>query len=228
MSNLEVKKIVWSLFDGSGIMGLKWAEAGYQVFCFNASEGDHGEYKIKMQHPNITYVNVWIDESFDPTEYGTPNIIFSFPQCTFMANSGSKHEREEEAVQRDVNLAKVAQRLGDKYGCPWMVENPVGKLCTKWRKPDHYFDPYEYGGYLTEDEGSYHPKMPACDGYTKKTAIWCGNGFVMPKKLAGPINIGYCWSWKSLGGASQKTKMLRSLTPRGFARAVFEANKNIN
>lgn len=216
--------VIWSLFDGSGIMGLPWAEAGYKVFCFNAEEGDHGEYTIKMDHPNITYVNVWIEEDFDPRGYGIPEMIFAFPQCTFMANSGSKHERQEDAVQRDVNLAKVAQRLGEKYNCPWMVENPVGKLCTKWRKPDYYFDPYEYGDYLSPEEGSYHPKMPFCDGYTKKTAIWAGNGFVMPDKSPGPINIGFCWSWKFLGGKSNKTKMLRSLTPRGFARAVYQFN----
>lgn len=35
-------KIVWSLFDGSGIMGLPWAIHGYQVYCFNADSANHG------------------------------------------------------------------------------------------------------------------------------------------------------------------------------------------
>ena len=35
-------KIVWSLFDGSGIMGLPWAKAGYQAYYFNADSGNHG------------------------------------------------------------------------------------------------------------------------------------------------------------------------------------------
>lgn len=220
------KGTVWSLFCGSGIDVLPWAEAGYQCFCFNADSGDHGEYQVKMKHENITYVNCWIDESFDPHNENIPkpDIIFSYPQCTFMANSGSKHERDSQAVERDVELAKVAQRLGEKYNCAWIVENPVGKLCTMWRKPDYYFDPYEYGGYLSESEGSFHPKMPLCDAYTKKTCLWVGNGFIMPDKK--PVkHIGCFWGWKSLGGASAKTKQLRSLTPRGFARAVFEFNK---
>lgn len=226
------KGVVWSLFDGSGLMVLPWAEAGYTCFCFNADEGDHGEYVVKARHHNITYVNCWIEEGFDPCgEYldicnriDAPNIIFSFPQCTNMANSGSKHERDDEVVDKDVALAKVAQVLGEKYGCTWLVENPVGKLCTKWRKPDHYFDPYEYGGYLSPKEGSFHKRMPAQDGYTKKTCLWVGNGFIMPDKR--PVeHIGFCWSWKYCGGKGQKTKQLRSLTPRGFARAVFEANR---
>lgn len=53
-------------------------------------------------------------------------------------------------------------------------------MSTLWRKPDHYFDPYEYGGYLSQIEGSYHPKMPYRNAYTKKTCLWTGNGFTMP------------------------------------------------
>lgn len=86
-------KIAWSLFDGSGIMGLPWAKAGYQVYCFNADSGNHGEYKIKMQHPNLHYVNQWIDPQFAIKQeiLGTPlpSIIFGFPDCTLFAQSGS-------------------------------------------------------------------------------------------------------------------------------------------
>ena len=37
--------VIWSLFDGSGIMGLDWAKAGHTVYCFNADSADHGEYE---------------------------------------------------------------------------------------------------------------------------------------------------------------------------------------
>ena len=53
-----------------------------------------------------------------------------------------------------------------------MLENPVGVLSSYWRKPDHTFDPCDYGGYLN----------PAGDAYTKKTCLWTGGGFIMPKK----------------------------------------------
>jgi len=214
--------IIWSMFDGSGIMGLPWAMAGHQVYCFNADDANHGEYVVKMKHDNIHYVNTWITEYFDFAL--KPDIIFSFPDCTFLAGSGEQHDREISDIQHAIVLAKEAKRLGDKYSCPWMVENPVGKLSTEWEKPQHYFNPFEYGGYMSGFEPVIHHKMPARDGYTKKTCIWAGNGFVMPEKK--PVeHIGCFWGWKSLGGASTKTKQLRSLTPRGFARAVYEANK---
>lgn len=220
--------IVWSLFDGSGIMGLPWAQAGHQVYCFNADEADHGEYVVKMKHEKLHYVNVFIDESFhlfiSKSGIESPDILFSFPSCTDLAGCGEKHERDAHLVSESVGLAMLAEEIACLACCPWMVENPVGKLSTEWRKPDHYFNPFEYGGYMSGFEPSLHPKMPDRDGYTKKTCIWSGNGFVMPEKIPVP-HIGKFWGWAYLGGKSTKTKQLRSLTPRGFARAVYEANK---
>lgn len=224
-------KVVWSLFDGSGIMGLPWAIKGCKVYCFNADSGDHGEYKIRMVHPNIEYVNMWIDEDFEIKceilGIPKPDIIFAFPSCTDLAHSGAKHERTDEALRVSLGNAKMVERLGETYNCPWMVENPVGKLSTLWRKPDFYFHPRDFGGYVCASEPVWHPKMPKCDNYTKKTCIWHGNGFKEPKRLPPPEGVDgvdFFWAWKFLGGKSERTKMLRSITPRGFARAVFQAN----
>lgn len=219
--------VIWSLFDGSGIMGLPWAQAGHTVFCFNADGGNHGEYFVKMKHPKINYVDMWIDEEFDGyrKERGIPDpdIIFAFPDCTMLAGSGAKHERESKQTEQSILHAKMVEYLGEKYGIPWMVENPVGKMSTLYRKPDYYFNPFEYGGYMSGFESSFHDKMPQRDAYTKKTCLWTGNGFVMPERK--PVaHIGKFWGWAYLGGKSQRTKQLRSLTPRGFARAVYEAN----
>lgn len=227
-----MSKVVWCLYDGSGIMGLPWAEAGYQVYCFNSSAADHGQYVIKMEHPLITYVDTWIDETFDPIGMGNnggdaPSIIFGFPSCTFLANSGEQHERTEEELDEALKNVRIVETLGNKYNVPYMIENPVGKLSTKWKLPNYYFHPWEYGAHLRPEEGSFHPKMPFCDAYTKKTCIWCGNGFVMPPKNPVKEYENWFWGWKSLGGKGQKTKQLRSLTPRGFARAVFEANRGV-
>lgn len=217
--------IIWCLFDGSGIAGLPWAQDGNSVYCFNSDTADHGEYEIKMRHENIHYINCWIDESFlqKSAIYDEPDLIISFPSCTELAVSGAKHERDDGDVSVAVETAKIAERLGDLYGCPWVVENPVGKLCTEWRKPDAYLDPYEFGGYMSGFEPEFHPKMPARDAYTKRTGLWFGNGFVMPDRRPVP-HIGCFWGWKWLGGKSIKTKQLRSLTPRGSARAIFESN----
>ena len=47
----------------------------------------------------------------------------------------------------------------------------------------------------------------------------------MPNKVAVEVGKGYSAQYKKLGGKSQRTKDIRSATPRGFAIAIYEANK---
>lgn len=230
--------IIFSLFDGSGYMVKDWAEAGHTVFLFNANEGDHGEYTCKIEHPNIHYANRWIEPGFDPVDsyvngikVAAPHIIFAFPPCTDMAVSGSRHfaaKREKDPLfqERAVAVAQVAAVLAEKYHAEYMIENPVSVLSSMWRKPNYYFDPYQYGGYLPPDDK--HPAFPELitgrDAYQKKTCLWTSKGFNMPAKKAVDKDEGFSTQYKKLGGKSAKTKMIRSLTPRGFAKAVFLEN----
>ena len=231
--------IIWSLFDGSGLMGQPWADNGHTVYCFNADEGDHGaytQYGCRVEHPNIRYINAWIDSKFGlkaaAGEWGTPDLIFAFPPCTDIAVSGARHFAAKLAAnptcQTDaVETARIAGALGHWFNVPYMIENPVSVMASLWRKPDFTFHPWEFSGYLPE--GDMHPYFPLLiagrDQYPKTTKLWTGNGFKHPKKIPVPIPPGYSEQFHKLGGKSAKTKTIRSLTPRGFARAVYEANK---
>lgn len=223
--------IIWSLFDGSGIAAQPWAERGCTVYCFNADTGDHGGYEaVRVNHPNIHYVNAWIDSGFCP-ENPAPDFIIAFPPCTDIAVSGaphfaSKRERDPNFQINAVKTARVAATLADHYEVPYMIENPVSVLASQWRKPDYTFQPWQYGGYLPEDDT--HPYFPeyikANDAYPKTTCLWVGNGFVMPDQRPVEVLAGYSDQHKKLGGKSARTKLIRSLTPRGFALAVCLAN----
>ena len=154
--------------------------------------------------------------------------------CTDLAVSGATHfkakrERDPDfqrkAVQRALDAVQFAKDLGAEY----CIENPVSMLSTLWRKPDYTFHPYEYGGYLNADEAE-HPLYPdhiaPRDAYSKKTCLWTSGGFIMPeKKPVACESFGNSRQHSRLGGKSEKTKTIRSLTPRGFAKAVYEANK---
>lgn len=235
-----MKKVIWSLFDGSGIMAKPWADAGHKCYCFNADDADHGSYDsfgAKIKHDNIQYINVWIDADFTQKAISgafgpLPDIIFSFPPCTDLAVSGAAHfARKREAnpeFQREaVRVCRAASRLAKKIGAPFMIENPVSVLSSMWRRPDYTFHPYEYGGYLPRDDR--HPFFPELikprDAYPKKTCLWAGNGFIMPRVKPVAVEPGYSDQHNKLGGKSVRTKTIRSLTPRGFAAAVYEENK---
>ena len=210
------------------------------MYCFNADGADHGDYDkfgAKVLHKNIHYVNAWIDRDFFESAIegvfgGAPDIIFAFPPCTDLAVSGAAHFELKRKSDPDfqvnaVKTCRVAQWLANAFEVPYMIENPVSVLSTMWRRPDHTFHPYEFGGFMAEDDR--HPFFPEIirprDAYPKKTCLWVGGGFVMPSVNPVAPPLGYSDQHNRLGGKSSRTKTIRSLTPRGFARAVFEANK---
>jgi len=232
-----MKKAIF-LFDYTGIMAKPWADAGYLCYCF---DGQH-EPGVN-QVGNIIKVGMWFSKKECDNEYfkniddilkitgENVSFVFGFPECTDLAVSGAAHfakkrkgnaRFQEEAMQMVYMVSDLAKMIG----CPWALENPISVISTKWRKPCYKFHPYEYGGYLPEDD--VHPIYPGYiksrDAYPKKTCIWSGNGFVMPEKNPVEVLPGYSDQHKKLGGKSLKTKNIRSATPRGFAKAVFEYN----
>lgn len=229
--------LVFSLFDGSGYSAYEQARLGHQVICFNAESADHGSYEsVRIHHENIQYVDVWIDEEFLASarkgKWGNPDFVMAFPPCTDLAGSGSRHwakkaEADPEFQIKAAQTCQIAALIADHFGAPYCIENPVGRLSTLWRKPDYIFNPCDYGGWIRDDEFE-HPAfpgiIPARDAYKKKTCIWTGNGYVHPHPLSVPVPSEENPGWKNLGGKSAKTKLIRSLTPRGFARAVALAN----
>jgi len=233
-------KSVIFLFDYTGIMALPWAKSGYTCYCF---DGQHRKGVTIGQHENIINIGMWFNNKINIGHYldiekikqfsgDDVCFVFGFPECTDLAVSGaawfSKKRDNNKLFQYEaMTLVKLVQLVGEEYNCPWGLENPVSVISSMWRKPDFIFNPFEYGGYLPENDK--HPFYPDYirprDAYPKKTCIWCGNGFVMPNKKPVAVESGYSDQHNKLGGKSLKTKNIRSATPRGFAKAVFEANK---
>jgi hypothetical protein len=199
--------IVISLFDYTTNMVRPWADAGFLCYCIDMQHraGEH-------RQGNIVRVGVDILEWLPP--YADVKILFAFPPCTHVAVSGARWFKDKGlgALVQALRLFDAALKLAEWTKAPYMIENPVSTISTYWRKPDYVFDPCDYGGY---EDG-------ARDTYTKKTCLWTGNGFVMPgTKWVTPVDGSRMhWVVRSKERASE-----RSVTPKGFAQAVFEANR---
>lgn len=203
------QKIVVSLFDHTGNMVAPWSEAGFLCYC------------VDMKHPagenrvgNIIRVGADIREWLPP--YSAVKMLFAFPPCTHVAVSGARWFRDKGlgALIEAFQLFEAAVRLAEWTRAPYMIENPVSTVSSYWRKPDFTFDPCDYGGY----------RNPPDDAYTKKTCLWTGNGFVMPKtKWVNPIE----GSKMHRCPPSKRRPEFRSVTPPGFAKAVFDANSDL-
>ncbi|MGL4757300.1 MAG: hypothetical protein ACRCXB_33525 [Aeromonadaceae bacterium] len=228
-----MKKAVF-LYDYTGLMAQPWLYDNYECWLF---DGQHAPGVTR--EGNLVKVGMWfypndLEGQAESIKYLVGDgveMVFGFPECTHLAVSGAAHFAKKLAanpsIQKDAaELAKLVEVVGNKFGCRWAAENPVSVLSTLWRKPDFSFHPWEFGGYLPEDD--VHPLYPEYikprDAYPKKTCIWCGNGFVEPERKPVDVEPGYSDQHKKLGGKSLKTKNIRSATPRGFGIACKDAN----
>lgn len=198
---------VISCFDVTGNMVKPWAEAGFTCYC------------VDLQHPkgetrqgNIIHVGADMCDWLPPFQ----SICFAafFPPCTGVSVSGARWFKDKGlfALLQSIHLFYVSIRIAEWTHAPYLIENPVSVISTYWRKPDFIFNPCDYAGYPNGEN----------DLYTKKTCLWIGGEFKMPppKRL-----IPVFGSKMHLLPPSEDRANLRSATPMGFARAVFEANR---
>lgn len=223
------KGIAIFLCDLTGIMAQPWLDAGYECWLFDAQHP-----KGITRHGNLVKVGCWlhsVQDVFDHVDKSRIVFVMGFPECTDLAVSGAAHFARKAKADplfqvKAMALVMLCVHVGQESGAPWAFENPVSRVSTLYRKPDHIFHPWEYGGYLPHDDA--HPLYPDYilprDAYPKTTCLWVGNEFVMPPKLPVKVAPGYSIQHKKLGGKSLKTKNIRSATPRGFSIATYLHN----
>lgn len=201
-----MKKIVLSLCDVTGVMVQPWLEAGYDAVLVD----------IQHAHGTSTYgrlTRVGCDvTAINPTHalaWWNPAIVFAFPPCTHLAGSGARWFQSKglESLHEALGLVIACKRICEASGSPWMLENPVGSLSTYWRPPDYTFQPWQYG-----------------NKYTKKTCLWTGHGFEMPDPWFATKPDGVVPTIHLMPPSKDRAAK-RSVTPDGFAKAVFERNE---
>lgn len=83
------------------------------------------------------------------------DMILAFPPCTHLAVSGAAWFKEKIADGRQQQGVDFFMLFANAKCEKIVIENPVGIMSTKWRKPDQIIQPFEYG-----------------DSFSKKTCLW--------------------------------------------------------
>jgi hypothetical protein len=232
-------KQVVSLYDCTGIAVAPWAEAGFECYCYD--QQNTGK-QIVFDGGGSIHFRPWDatnrSQNKDMTirHMHTIRFLSCFPPCTELTVAGANWFKRKAAKDpkfqiKAIQLVWVAKAMADYWDCPYYIENPVGVISTMWKKPNYKFHPYEYGGYLSEAEADHpiYSQITAKDEYPKKTCLWTGNGFVMPKPIYSVPpkleNKFASFHMKLSGWMDKKERSnIRSATPRGFSIAVFMAN----
>jgi len=161
-----------------------------------------------------------------PSEVGGPHIqgdvlevidqdwdmMIAHPPCTYLSSSGmhwtTRGLRDPELTE---DALAFVRKLLDADIEKIAVENPVGAISTRIRKPDQYIHPYQFG-----------------DDASKKTGLWLkGLPCLIPTNYIEPRMVGGKPRWSNQTdsgqnrlGPSQDRWKQRSKTYQGIALAM--------
>lgn len=210
-----VRNVILSLCDLSGNFVKPWVEAGYEAVLVDP------QHITTRTEGRVTKIAATVLDAMPQIAELLPRVAFvaGWPVCQDMAVSGArwfeaKRQADPAFYGKAVSLAEQCRTIGHMSGAPFFVENPVSTLSATFGKPDHYFHPWHFSGFESDDS------------YTKKTCLWVGNGFRMPEHNIDP-NMGAPDDRIHKAPPGPERMNFRSATPMGFARAVFEANARV-
>lgn len=126
------------------------------------------------------------------------DMVIAFPPCTDLASSGARWFKEKQADGRQQKSIEFFLQF-TKIPSKWAIENPIGIMSTKFRKPDQIIQPWQFG-----------------HGETKATCLWL-NG-LPPLKATQVVAGRQPRIWK-MAPSPHRAKM-RSKTFPGIARAM--------
>lgn len=151
--------------------------------------GGHPEWHAQKDVKNLLYAMVW-------------DLVIAFPPCTDLAVSGARWFPEKQAngsqaysIDFFMSFVKAQELCGFKLA----IENPIGIMSTKYRKPDQIIQPWQFG-----------------HGETKATCLWLHG---LPKLTPTDIVEGREQRiWKMAPGPDRAKN--RSKTFEGIAQAM--------
>lgn len=137
---------------------------------------------------------------FDPNLYVEG--IFAAPPCTKFSYARNRYPATEGEIKDALSIVDACLRAVIIYKPRWWaLENPRA-LLRHWLGPSRLeFEQWEYG-----------------DGGVKPTCIW--GDFIVPPKTPGPRTKPSTWLT-----STPNSKPEDAMTPPGFAKAFYDANK---
>lgn len=147
----------------------EFRKLGHNAFSCDIIDcsGGHPEWHIKE---DVTHLldGRCIFETCDGTVYGIPekwDLIIGFPPCTYLTVTGNRWFNEDvygdAARKRKADREEAAEffmKIANADCDHIAIENPVGVMSTRWRKPDQIIQPWMFG-----------------DPFEKKTCLWLKN-----------------------------------------------------
>ena len=89
------------------------------------------------------------------------DLMVAHPPCTYLASSGLHwNKRDKERAQKTEEALQFVRKLMDVPIEKICIENPVGCISTRIRKPDQYIQPYDFGHDASKKTGLWLKNLP--------------------------------------------------------------------
>lgn len=129
------------------------------------------------------------------------DMIIAFPPCTDLAVSGARYFAEKQRDGRQQRSIDFFMQFAGANCEKIAIENPIGIMSSRWRKPDQIIQPWQFG-----------------HGETKATCLWLKG---LPKLVPTDIVEGREQRIWKMPPSADRAK-LRSKTYKGIADAMAE------
>ena len=136
------------------------------------------------------------------------DLMIAYPPCTHLACSGAKHFKEKIRLGKQQAALLFIQELMNAPIDKICIENPVGVISSKIRKPDQIIQPWQFG-----------------DKVQKTTCLWLKNlPLLKHTNIVGKGDFVVTPSGKKLPKwySDNKSSKVRSKTFQGIADAIAD------
>lgn len=196
-------------FEESQAVCIEMRKRGHEAYSCDLlpCSGGHPEWHIEGDIKKVlkSYfprnIGFWVESCGYPIYIDKWDMIIAFVPCTDLAVSGARWFKEKIADGRQQKSIKLFLSVIDTDSSKVAIENPIGIMSTKYRKPDQIIQPWQFG-----------------HGETKATCLWLRG---LPKLKPTNIVPGREQRiWKMAPGPERAKE--RSKTFPGIARAMAE------
>lgn len=202
---------------------IAFRERGHEAYSCDLQEcsGGHSEWHIKGDALIAIRGGQFVTMDGATHDVGRWDLIIAHPPCTYLTVTGNRwfdvDRYGEKAIQRAIDREKAADffmEFTNAHCDRICIENPVGIMSTKWRKPDQIIQPWMFG-----------------DAVEKKTCLWLkGLQLLICTDVVSPPERKKFKSGKTMPAwyadafrlPKEDRARLRSKTFQGIAKAMAE------
>ncbi len=204
----EIMKILIACEESQSVCK-EFRKLGHEAYSCDIlpCSGGHPEWHLQQ---DITPI---LEQDWD--------MIIAFPPCTHLAVSGAPHFAKKIADGRQQQGIDFFMLFANCKCDKVVIENPIGIMSTKWKKPNQIIQPWQFG-----------------DEFQKSTCLWIrGLPLLEPTKIVGKGEFKEwidkksgkkkrqaMWFFEALTKSKtpQERSMIRSKTFPGIAEAMAE------